>query len=97
MSRSFINELHKPDEGFVLHLRMLASIVPIGFGVFLLVMMAIAMLIVRYAEADSVMSQCLVWFSHSSLSLYLSLILILGPAIGFRILYYYSKAKLHKN
>lgn len=94
MGRSFINKLREPDEGFVLHLRMLASIVPIGFGVFLLVVMAIAMLIGKHAEADSFTSQCLVWFSHSSI--YLAFVLILGSSVGLRVLYYYAKAKLNK-
>ncbi len=95
MSRSFINKLREPDEGFVLHLRMLASIVPIGFGVFFLVMTTITMLVRKQAEAGSLMSQCLVWFSH--LSSYLALVLILGSSIGLRILYYYAKAKLSKS
>lgn len=94
MIRSFINKLRDPDEAFVLRLRMLASILPISFGVLLIVVMLIAMSMGKYAEAGSITSQFLICFRP--IILYLSFIVILGSSIGFRVLHYYAKSKLIK-
>lgn len=95
MSSSFVKKLRDPDESFLLQLTRLASIVPLAFGFFFLIVGLVIMLVGRQAEAGSVLAHLLTLLSRP-LS-YLALILILGSSIALRLLKTYVKVKLKKN
>jgi hypothetical protein len=93
--RSFINKLRDPDEGFVLHLSMLASTVPLSFGIFFLIVGLVVMFVGKRAETGSELVHYL--DISSRLLLYLAVILVLGSSIVLHLLKIYMRSKFRKN
>ena len=95
MDRSFISMLRDPNEYFLLQLQRLASIVPLSFGIFFLIVGLIVMLVGKQVETGSPLVQC---FNISTRLLsYLAFILILGSSIVLQLLKIYVRVKLRKN
>ena len=95
MSSSFVKKLRDPDESFLLQLTRLASIVPLGFGFFFLIVGLFVMLVGRQTEAGSVLAHFLTLLSRP-LS-WLALILVLGSSLVLHLLKIYVRVKLKKN
>jgi len=52
MGKSFVEKLREPDEDFLLHLRMLAQVIPIGLGFLLMIVLLITMLLTNFLGRD---------------------------------------------
>ena len=94
MDRSFISMLRDPNEDFLLQLQRLASIVPLSFGIFFLIVGLIVMLVGKQVETGSPLVQC--FNTSTRLSSYLAFILILGSSIVLQLLKIYVRIKLKR-
>jgi hypothetical protein len=92
MGKSFIERLRDPDEDFLSHLRMLARIIPLGLGFFIVIVLLIIMVITKNSGTGTLVTQ-----DHLRLSGLLSFLIIFIPYAILKILQGYVWNKLKKD